>query len=904
MTAARAKGTAPASRRAATSGIRGYFSAAPLTPDSALAPLPPSERVIQAVRAVALSFPPLPQQRQFVSVTSGLVDISPMQARSWGLSEGRAHSPVTPAALPAERSDEDACLMRTVDDFSTPSPPRSPSVGPVSSGTLELELDHSVTRATSGTIGSNFCPLDVVQVDEVSLPPKFPVRNIPGGPTIVLEPENAESDVSRCNGFIRIRKCAGNRPAKRMRLETGDTTCGTGQLHPFFSRNAAAVVAKSGRNRTTRTQRDPFGICQVDPWSFPRTATAHINCPRAARQLLRPVNFSSETGSAVLSAWRPPSWSSRASAGQQPPKELYRTERVSSSAAGDGTMWAEKYREEVHGALDVLNSAFVAKLTEWLAPFFSKRPSMMDDTCSESDGSRDYDSDGSSYNFRRAEACSSQESTVENIVLLTGPSGAGKTTVARSAARALGLTVIEINAGTCCRSGKRIRDYVGEALVTHRVRHKPTLESGLSGQDGTVIQNEGCNSLIIFEEVDEVFDDERGFWTSILELAEAAGARRPIVLTANRVSADMRAIFGTCSSAEKSEVSDLVSGASLGSAAPAVEFFKHIHIPSPRTRKLYAALRSIAKTECSQLCKSDIRVLTGRSANGDVRRAVNALQFWSLRSSDWEENIPRHLVLASSLHADPSDWCVESVSRAQDMLWTGDLEDLNGHISLVASHFRLCGNSGRLGLRTTDATSRELSESPFLNLVAWVDHCESISIADVIASSLSDRSLATDPRHVDETTGEEHGFGGFVGLKSCATAVEVQSLRVLNDEVDASFPQPDDTDENLSFYYALAALTSPVGGDVLADLPKGPPASARRTFTTEFLPMLQLFATSDFKSRNSKEASAPDYSKPHVLRLRTLRSSINRNHYDSLGLSESASSWLQKSSIISKTRRS
>jgi DNA polymerase III delta prime subunit len=171
-----------------------------------------------------------------------------------------------------------------------------------------------------------------------------------------------------------------------------------------------------------------------------------------------------------------------------------------------------------------------------------------------------------------------------NSVLLSGPSGCGKTAAVYAVARELGFEVFEINAGSR-RSGKDILDRIGDMMENHLVQQvsnavkerekakadgvppavstepkdgrqgnmnaffkatgpiaskksktvkfdeKATLKSELKPESVPTQQKQ---SLILFEEVDVLFTEDKQFWTTVIALA--AHSKRPIVLTCNEES--------------------------------------------------------------------------------------------------------------------------------------------------------------------------------------------------------------------------------------------------------------------------------------------------------------------------------------------------------------------------------
>ncbi|KAL9101398.1 MAG: hypothetical protein Q9163_003333 [Psora crenata] len=164
-----------------------------------------------------------------------------------------------------------------------------------------------------------------------------------------------------------------------------------------------------------------------------------------------------------------------------------------------------------------------------------------------------------------------------NAVLVSGPHGCGKSAAIYAVAHELGFEVFEINAGSR-RSGKDILDRVGDTTSNHLVKHDThakakheeaqvhnieqrgsTLEHKTElGREGTMksfFQPNSENpstkkrlkqtggpkkvlpkkaraqrqSLILLEEVDVLFEEDRMFWATVLDLI--LNSRRPVIMT-------------------------------------------------------------------------------------------------------------------------------------------------------------------------------------------------------------------------------------------------------------------------------------------------------------------------------------------------------------------------------------
>ncbi|KAL9609011.1 MAG: hypothetical protein Q9167_006197 [Letrouitia subvulpina] len=165
-----------------------------------------------------------------------------------------------------------------------------------------------------------------------------------------------------------------------------------------------------------------------------------------------------------------------------------------------------------------------------------------------------------------------------NAVVISGPHGSGKSATVYAVAQELGFEVFEINSGSR-RSGKDVLDRVGDMTRNHLVYPaRPNVEADAdntedlarlndslkkdieSGRQGTMNALFGSNlferrrpkskskglrsrdrkempkqqqsqkqSMILLEEVDVLFEEDKQFWATVLELVQQS--KRPIIMT-------------------------------------------------------------------------------------------------------------------------------------------------------------------------------------------------------------------------------------------------------------------------------------------------------------------------------------------------------------------------------------
>ncbi|KAL5776969.1 hypothetical protein ACOSP7_009895 [Xanthoceras sorbifolium] len=305
----------------------------------------------------------------------------------------------------------------------------------------------------------------------------------------------------------------------------------------------------------------------------------------------------------------------------------------------EDTLWVEKYQPK--NAMEVCgNTQSVKFMSEWLhlwheRDFRAIKDSSGSDKCSMQDNDHDYygiDSDSENVNG----------DSLKNVLLVVGPVGSGKSAAIHACANENGFKVLENNASDC-RNGALVKQKFGEALESHClsrslgavdsqskniVKSAQTLCSGEAAQevDSAVIEvihkadeetSHGVKEtsgkfvykervvydrahikpLILFEDVDIFFPEDRGFIAAVQQIAEKA--KGPVILTSNSNdislpdNLDRLEVSFTMPSSE-----DLLSHIYMICTAEKVEIQAHL------IEQLIASYR------------------------GDIRKTIMHLQFW------------------------------------------------------------------------------------------------------------------------------------------------------------------------------------------------------------------------------------------------------------------------------------
>ncbi|MCL7039589.1 hypothetical protein MKW94_008337, partial [Papaver nudicaule] len=308
---------------------------------------------------------------------------------------------------------------------------------------------------------------------------------------------------------------------------------------------------------------------------------------------------------------------------------------ICSGSQPDSSLWATKYQprkaSEVCG-----NGDSVKFLNEWLQYWREKRP-QTNKNSALGDNLITLDSDCSSdENYSDAESV--DDEGLKNVLLVTGPVGSGKSAAIYACAKEQGFEVIEVSASDW-RNGAHVKQKFGEAMESHRfskwssedpassqmknILSFSSVQNGNSSatlntdvveviletcpQEPEIVEVERENlsirsrvlnkTLILFEDVDTIFDEDRGFISTIQQLAETA--KRPMILTCN----------------------------SQDPVLPNQLDRREVRFEVPSSEELLACLHKICTAENVDIPTLLLEQFLG-CCQGDIRKTIMLLQFW------------------------------------------------------------------------------------------------------------------------------------------------------------------------------------------------------------------------------------------------------------------------------------
>lgn len=299
----------------------------------------------------------------------------------------------------------------------------------------------------------------------------------------------------------------------------------------------------------------------------------------------------------------------------------------------ENLMWTDKYKPS--DSNDIIgNFDSVKTLKNWLLNWRANDQDLKVSIRSRSDSS-------SSSEFCHSEDFQDGMKSLNNVIVVTGPAGCGKTSSIYAIASELGIKVLEVNASGK-RSGKKILSDLQEATQSHKVNRATGFsENSQSSQnlwdcseadltrkkfktktlakktdDDLLKQIEGFSqassdnqsrllsittvmSLILIEDADLVFEQDDGFVSAVAQIVQYS--KRPVILVTTSI---------TC---------------------PHLQRFIH----SNNVIKFLPLSPNILGTWIDILCLVEFGQTCPKMGSyllsyfdGDMRKAINALQFW------------------------------------------------------------------------------------------------------------------------------------------------------------------------------------------------------------------------------------------------------------------------------------
>lgn len=647
------------------------------------------------------------------------------------------------------------------------------------------------------------------------------------------------------------------------------------ELHPFFKAAAASVRDPKDRPKRPRIVREPS-----EAWNY-TGATMHVNCCEPLLPWSSPPELSlfSETAKhghvlentthVLLKSYEPKS----VSLASKPNSRQVETASICSD------MWVDKYKQDRR--VDVISATVTKKLVDWLSPRYADKKVTHENCAYSSD-------DGSSWS-------SVQETEPvdnERIAVLSGPVGCGKSTVVANAARQLGLTILEINASTL-RTGKRIRDAIGEAFRTHRVatasvRDSEALEVARksnsrkkhSTKSSSGLYKTTAKTLIFFEEVDELQDDEKGFWACLQELAESEECRRPIICTANSFSHQMKQVFLSPKGPIESDFQRLLLHSREEILLNPLSY-KHFSFPHRSDRQAAAVLKRVSTSEKMYVPDRVLDYLA-TSYRADTRRAINLLHLFGLPGLNTRKRRGRSKTTQDSANASPKRGGLD-MATTDGFCMVADVDVLD----LSLADFHVGSESwvehGQAGLENSQSRGR----NEVASLETWCESLGMMSDADTIRNTadneIRNRSGETIEGLSELCRDEDIDICERIAGELGEHAVSISRKCIsLNEESRSPNSLVNDM-------HAVNTSTT------TAAISKWP--LAKRPILTEYIPVLRTMALAD--SSNEKDLSNGDGAGFGRVVRRT-RASIRRSGFCTLDLGATTVSELQREAIRSQ----
>ncbi|GAM26070.1 hypothetical protein SAMD00019534_092450 [Acytostelium subglobosum LB1] len=124
---------------------------------------------------------------------------------------------------------------------------------------------------------------------------------------------------------------------------------------------------------------------------------------------------------------------------------------------------------------------------------------------------------------------------LSSTIVICGPYGCGKTSIIYSLCKQHSYQILEVNPSSR-RSGKYIMDMFGEATQSKSLNGFKSISTATDMSSAN-----GSANMVLFEEVDTLFEDDRGFFNALSNLTNIS--KIPIVITCNELTPSIRSLI-------------------------------------------------------------------------------------------------------------------------------------------------------------------------------------------------------------------------------------------------------------------------------------------------------------------------------------------------------------------------
>ncbi|GLB33814.1 putative P-loop containing nucleoside triphosphate hydrolase protein [Lyophyllum shimeji] len=277
-----------------------------------------------------------------------------------------------------------------------------------------------------------------------------------------------------------------------------------------------------------------------------------------------------------------------------------------------------------------------------------------------------------------------------NTILLTGPSGTGKTAAVYACAEELDWEVLEVYPGLGKRNAPGIDSFIGDAGKNHHVRKTRLGDAGISGgrnalsnllkankhrisADETIVDIEESStpsrdavtapgrsertteaaplvrqSVILLEEVDILFKDDASFWPAVIAFIK--DCRRPVVCTCNDIS------LVPTQDLPLQAILDFVPCSPSLAAAYLQRLCSAEGYTLDHTTLLRLYENSVFKVDSLDVPELPIPPKSGDYPAPDLRRAINHLQLRCSTADSENEDVTSAWETLSDASDDLCDW--------------------------------------------------------------------------------------------------------------------------------------------------------------------------------------------------------------------------------------------------------